>query len=122
MVTGYFLLALMAYTKSTGDDRYTKKGSLKMQATENTLYQHDIHSCYEALITNWNKSELTLFPCEVCPLLFQGYTASKHSSSSLCADFLIFSPIGSTAYVMLLESQVQQPMTALSAQVAAPES
>jgi hypothetical protein len=65
MVTGYFLLALMAYTKSTGDDRYTKKGSLKMQVTENAVYQHDIHSCYEALITNWNKSELTLFPCEV---------------------------------------------------------
>ena len=67
MVTGYFLLALMAYTKSTGDDRYTKKGSLKMQVTENAVYQHDIHSCYEALITNWNKSELTLFPCEVRP-------------------------------------------------------
>jgi hypothetical protein len=112
----------MAYTKSTGNDRYSKKGSLKMQVTENAVYQHDLHSCYEALITSWIKSELTLFPCEVCSLLFRGHTTLKHSSSSLCADLLIFSPIGPTAYVILLESQVQQSMTVLSAQVAAPES
>lgn len=65
MVTGYMVLACGLYQSCTGDDRYTKDGSLVYQVTNRRKYQHSIHTMNKALHENWKNSKHLLYPCEV---------------------------------------------------------
>ncbi|KAL6229375.1 hypothetical protein BDW75DRAFT_245790 [Aspergillus navahoensis] len=64
MVTGFLVQAIGIYQSTTGDDRYTKDGSIEFQITNRIRYKHSIHTMYKALINNWDESDFTLYPCE----------------------------------------------------------
>lgn len=78
MVSGFLLQGLMLYTTNTGDQRYTKQGSLQFHVTKDNVYAHDLHTLDEALVTQWKKNEYCLFPCEpnwiYTPCNLQGLT------------------------------------------------
>lgn len=78
MVSGWLIQGLMLYTANTGDQRYTKKGSLKFCVTKDHVYEHDIHSISGALVRQWKENEYCLFSCEpnwiYTPCNLQGIT------------------------------------------------
>jgi hypothetical protein len=78
MVTGFFTQGLMLYIANTGDMRYTKPSSLTFHVDDNAVYEHDIHSMDNALVSQWNENPYCLFSCEpnwtFTPCNFQGMT------------------------------------------------
>lgn len=64
MVSGYVLLATALYQIATGDDRYTKKGSMEFVVTERARYKYDVPSIAEAVFRNMDRNAYTLYPCE----------------------------------------------------------
>jgi hypothetical protein len=78
MVTGFLLEGLMLYTANTGDERYTKPGSLRFRVTEKASFSYDLHLLQEALITQWKANPYCLFCCEptwiYTPCNLQGLT------------------------------------------------
>ncbi|KAI9739988.1 MAG: hypothetical protein M1818_005044 [Claussenomyces sp. TS43310] len=78
MVIGFFTLGIMLYIANTGDMRYTRPGSLRFHVDDNAVYDHDIHSMDDALVSQWAENAYCLFPCEpswtYSPCNLQGMT------------------------------------------------
>lgn len=64
MVSGYVLQAVGIYQSNTGDERYTKPGSLTFEVTKTAKYPYDFRKIAEALQRNFNEAAYCLFPCE----------------------------------------------------------
>lgn len=64
MVSGYVLLAAAVYQIVTGDDRYTKKGSMEFVVTEKARYKYDLGTIAEAVFRNMDQNRWNLYPCE----------------------------------------------------------
>lgn len=64
MVSGYVLQAVGIYQSNTGDDRYTKAGSLQFEVDKNHKYRYDFKSIAEALKRNFGEAAYCLYPCE----------------------------------------------------------
>ncbi|KAF1816396.1 hypothetical protein P152DRAFT_121713 [Eremomyces bilateralis CBS 781.70] len=64
MVSGYILLSCALYQANTGDNRYTKPGSLAFEVTHNDVYKYDIQSVAELVFFNMDQNPYTLYPCE----------------------------------------------------------
>ncbi|KAJ2893749.1 hypothetical protein MKZ38_008286 [Zalerion maritima] len=80
MVTGFLLQGLMLYTANTGDERYTRPGSLKFRVTDTLSHDYDLHTMREAMVKQWKENPYCMFPCEpnwiYTPCNFQGATGS----------------------------------------------
>ncbi|EXJ91486.1 hypothetical protein A1O3_00034 [Capronia epimyces CBS 606.96] len=78
MVTGILLQGIALYIANTGDQRYTKPGSLKFQVTDRQVYEYDIHSLARVLVKQWAEDAYCLFACEptwiYTPCNLQGLT------------------------------------------------
>jgi hypothetical protein len=55
MVSGYVLEAVGLYQSNTGDNRYTKKGSLLFEVDKNHKYAYDFRSIADAVKRNWDE-------------------------------------------------------------------
>ncbi|KAH7047327.1 hypothetical protein B0J12DRAFT_575464 [Macrophomina phaseolina] len=64
MVTGFLLQGVALYTGITGDWRYTRPASLRFRVTDAKVYDYDIHSLDEAILSQWARNPWCLFPCE----------------------------------------------------------
>jgi hypothetical protein len=64
MLTGYININLLQYMNNTGDDRYTKPGSMNFIWNQNTHFPHDIHSINQSILDNFRRQEYCLYPCE----------------------------------------------------------
>lgn len=64
MVSGYVLQAVGIYQSNTGDDRYTKPGSLTFEVTPNNHYPYDFRKIADAVNRNWEEGPYCLFSCE----------------------------------------------------------
>ena len=64
MVSGYVLQAVGIYQSNTGDDRYTKPGSLTFEVDKSHKYPYDFRSIADAVKRNWDEGPYCLFSCE----------------------------------------------------------
>lgn len=64
MVSGYVLLAAALYQIVTGDDRYSKNGSMEFVVTDNAKYKYDLPTIAEAVYRNMDQNRWNLYPCE----------------------------------------------------------
>jgi hypothetical protein len=64
MLTGYININLLLYMNATGDDRYTKPGSMNFIWNDKTSYQHDIHTINQSIMDNFLSQKYCLYPCE----------------------------------------------------------
>ncbi|OCK77985.1 hypothetical protein K432DRAFT_427612 [Lepidopterella palustris CBS 459.81] len=64
MLSGWYMLALMMYTSTTRDFRYTKPGSLVFRVTPFHSYSHSIHTIMDALVDNFSTARFCLYACE----------------------------------------------------------
>lgn len=64
MVSGYVLQAVGIYQSNTGDDRYTKSGSLEFEIDQKHKFKYDFRKIADAVNRNWNEAAYCLFPCE----------------------------------------------------------
>lgn len=64
MVSGYVLQAVGIYQSNTGDDRYTKPGSLEFVIDKSHKYAYDFRSIAEAVKRNWDEGPYCLYSCE----------------------------------------------------------
>ena len=64
MVSGYVLQAVGIYQSNTGDDRYTKSGSIHFEVDKSHTYPYDFKAIAEAVYRNWNEGQYCLFSCE----------------------------------------------------------
>ena len=64
MVSGYILQAAGIYQSNTGDDRFTKPGSMTFQVTKDKKYPYDIKTVADAVNRNWEEGPYCLFSCE----------------------------------------------------------
>lgn len=63
MLSGWSGMAMGVYALVTGDDHYTKSGSMTFRYDDKS-YAYDIHSMANCVYENFKQSEWTLFPCE----------------------------------------------------------
>jgi linalool dehydratase/isomerase-like protein len=64
MVSGWLGYQIAGYTATTGDDHYTRPGSISFRHPRGMRYDYDLHSLTEVLVDNFAASEFGLFPCE----------------------------------------------------------
>ncbi|KIV91584.1 hypothetical protein PV10_06104 [Exophiala mesophila] len=64
MVTGYILQAVGIYQANTGDDRYTKPGSMTFEITDKLKFPYDLSGVAKAVFRNMNEAAYCLYPCE----------------------------------------------------------
>lgn len=64
MVTGYILQAVGIYQSNTGDDRYTKPGSMTFEITDKIKFPYDLQGVATAVYRNMNEAAYCLYPCE----------------------------------------------------------
>jgi hypothetical protein len=64
MVSGYVLQAVGIYQSNTGDDRYTRPGSLTFEVDESHKYPYDLKSIADAVYKNWVRGPYCLYSCE----------------------------------------------------------
>ncbi|KAH0846704.1 hypothetical protein FOPE_11145 [Fonsecaea pedrosoi] len=64
MVTGYILQAVGIYQSNTGDDRYTKPGSMTFEITDSLKFPYDLRGVADAVYRNMNEAAYCLYPCE----------------------------------------------------------
>ena len=64
MVSGYVLQAVGIYQSNTGDDRYTKPGSLTFEVSKNHRYPYCFKTIADAVYRNWDQGPYCLFSCE----------------------------------------------------------
>ena len=64
MVSGYVLQAVGIYQSNTGDDCYTKEGSLTFEVDKNNKYPYDFKKIADAVKRNWDEGPYCLFSCE----------------------------------------------------------
>ncbi|KAJ9612110.1 hypothetical protein H2200_003707 [Cladophialophora chaetospira] len=64
MVTGYILQAVGIYQSNTGDDRYTKPGSMVFEITDSIKYPYDIKGIADSVHRNMDEAAYCLYPCE----------------------------------------------------------
>ncbi|KIW09925.1 hypothetical protein PV08_11701 [Exophiala spinifera] len=64
MVSGYVLQAVGIYQSNTGDDRYTRAGSLEFQVTKTQRYKYDFRKIADAVYRNFKECSYCLFSCE----------------------------------------------------------
>lgn len=64
MVSGYILQAVGIYQSNTGDDRYTKPGSMVFEVDKSHKYVYDFRSIADAIYRQWNENSYCLFSCE----------------------------------------------------------
>lgn len=64
MVSGYVLQAVGIYQSNTGDERYSKPGSLVFEVDKTHKYAYDFRSIAEAVQRNWDNGPYCLFSCE----------------------------------------------------------
>lgn len=64
MVSGYVLQAVGIYQSNTGDDRYTKPGSLEFEVDKSHKYKYDFRSIADAVKRNWDEGPYCLYSCE----------------------------------------------------------
>ena len=64
MVSGYVLQAVGIYQSNTGDDRYTKPGSLVFEVDKLHKYPYDFRKIADAVKRNWDEGPYCLFSCE----------------------------------------------------------
>jgi Linalool dehydratase/isomerase len=63
MVSGWTGMAMGLYASVTGDDHYSKPGSMTFSYDDKS-FEYDIHTMAECVYKNFKASEWTLFPCE----------------------------------------------------------
>lgn len=64
MVSGYILQAIGIYQSNTGDDKYTKPGSMTFEVSKNHKYPYDFKRVADAVNQNWEDGAYCLFSCE----------------------------------------------------------
>ena len=64
MVSGWLGYQIAGYTATTGDDHYTRPGSISFRHPRGMRYDYDLHSLTDVLAGNFEASEFGLFPCE----------------------------------------------------------
>ena len=64
MVSGYILQAVGIYQSNTGDDRYSKAGSLEFEVDKSHKYKYDFKSVADAVKRNFGEAAYCLYPCE----------------------------------------------------------
>jgi len=64
MVTGYILQAIGIYQANTGDDRYTKPGSMTFEITDSIKFPYDLNQVAAAVHRNMDENDYCLYPCE----------------------------------------------------------
>ncbi|KIX10525.1 uncharacterized protein Z518_01608 [Rhinocladiella mackenziei CBS 650.93] len=64
MVTGYILQAVGIYQSNTGDERYTKPGSMTFEITDSIKFPYDLKGVADAVYRNMNEAAYCLYPCE----------------------------------------------------------
>lgn len=64
MVSGYVLQMVGIYQSNTGDDRYSKPGSLKFEVAKNRTYSYDFPRIADAVNRNWENGPYCLYSCE----------------------------------------------------------
>ncbi|KAK5164291.1 uncharacterized protein LTR77_009986 [Saxophila tyrrhenica] len=64
MVSGYVLQAVGIYQSNTGDDRYTKPGSLTFEVAKDKKYPYDFKRIADAVNRQWEDGPYCLFSCE----------------------------------------------------------
>ena len=64
MVSGYVLQAVGIYQSNTGDDRYTKPGSLTFEVDKSHKFPYDFKGIADAVKRNWDEGPYCLYSCE----------------------------------------------------------
>jgi hypothetical protein len=64
MVSGYVLQAVGIYQSVTGDNRYTKPGSLTFEIDKSHKYPYDFRGIADAVYRNWDEGPYCLYSCE----------------------------------------------------------
>lgn len=64
MLTGWLGYQIASYASNTGDDRYSRPGSISFRHPRGQVYSYDLHSIVDALVDNFSRSDYTLYPCE----------------------------------------------------------
>ena len=64
MVSGWLGYQIAGYTATTGDDHYTRPGSISFRHPRGMRYDYDLHSLTDVLAGNFEASEFGLFRCE----------------------------------------------------------
>ena len=64
MVSGYILQAADIDQSSSGDDRYTKPGSMRFQVDKNHQYPYDFKMSPDAVNWIWENGPYCFFSCE----------------------------------------------------------
>lgn len=64
MLTGWLGYQIASYASNTGDDRYSRPGSITFRHPRGMEYSHSFHTIVDALVDNFVRSDFTLYPCE----------------------------------------------------------
>lgn len=64
MLTGWLGYQIASYVSNTGDDCFSKPGSITFRHPRGPEYAYDLHSIVGALVENFERSDFTLYPCE----------------------------------------------------------
>ena len=64
MLTGWLGYQLASYLSNTHDPRYLSKGSVTFTHPRGSRFEYDFGSLTEALLSNFQRSDFTLYPCE----------------------------------------------------------
>jgi hypothetical protein len=64
MLTGWLGYQMASYVSNTGDEHYSRPGSITFRHPRGAAYAYDFHSIIEALVRNFERSDFTLYPCE----------------------------------------------------------
>ncbi|MFO1377785.1 MAG: hypothetical protein U1F14_12380 [Steroidobacteraceae bacterium] len=64
MLTGFFGIQVGLYTSNTGDRRYMQPDGLQFVDGDRVVYSHDLQDLARSIVTNFERSEFCLYPCE----------------------------------------------------------
>ncbi|WP_320673009.1 linalool dehydratase/isomerase domain-containing protein [Patulibacter defluvii] len=64
MLTGWLAYQIASYVSNTGDDHYSRPGSISFRHPSGQVYAYDFHGLVDALVENFSRSAYTLYPCE----------------------------------------------------------
>jgi len=64
MLTGWLGYQVASYVSNTGDERFSRPGSITFRHPRGQEYPYDLHRLVDALARNFEASAFTLYPCE----------------------------------------------------------